>query len=73
MRLDDYRCTDCGHRFEALLAADEQARCPACASPHTRRQLSAFAIGGMAARSGGGAALPELASYGGCASGMCGR
>jgi putative FmdB family regulatory protein len=71
MRLDDYRCSDCGRVFEALLATGESAHCPECGSAHTERQLSGFAIGGTA----GSTASPadaELPSYGGCANGMCG-
>jgi putative FmdB family regulatory protein len=72
MRLDDYRCSDCGRVFEALLDADEAAHCPACASERTERQLSGFAIGGSGAQVGRASTESDLPSYGGCANGMCG-
>jgi len=72
MRLDDYRCTDCTHVFEALLATDEAPHCPTCGSEHAERQLAGFAIGGASTREGACTSGCATPSFGGCANGMCG-
>lgn len=69
MRLDDYRCSDCGHVFEALTADTEKACCPKCKSEHTERQLGGFSIGGAASSSGLSTEVPSCAS---CGNGTCG-
>jgi putative FmdB family regulatory protein len=46
MPLYEYKCDDCGHRFEKLVglsAADEVQECPACGATACQRQYSAFA------------------------------
>lgn len=69
MPLYEYKCPDCGMRFEALramAAADQPIACPKCGQPNSRRQISLFAaIGseGIIAGSGG--------SCGSCTSGSC--
>lgn len=75
MFLSDFQCDDCGREFEELLETrDARARCPACASTSTTRQLSAFAIG-----HGGRSSAPiendcagGACFTGGCAGGACG-
>ncbi len=44
MPIFEYRCEQCGHKFEAILFGEEKAECPSC---HTRKlepQLSTFAV-----------------------------
>jgi len=74
MRLDDYRCLQCGRIFEALLEGSDKASCPSCASAQTVRELSAFKIGGASRELGGCASggCDSRDSDGGCANGMCG-
>lgn len=43
MPLYDFRCTNCGERFEELLAPGQAPRCPACDEPDPERLLSTFA------------------------------
>lgn len=41
-----YRCTACGHDFEALVRSDDIPACPSCASDKLERLLAAPAVGG---------------------------
>lgn len=64
MPLYEYRCPECGSRFEeirSLRQADEEAECPACGSTAARRQLSSFATAspGRSATSGGSSCGPS--------------
>ncbi len=46
MPLYEYRCTDCGARFEQLRRmseADRDLTCPKCRSAKVKRELSTFA------------------------------
>ena len=57
MPLYEYRCRDCGERFEVLQRLGERGddlRCPSCGQPAPERQLSTFASTG-ASRAGAGA------------------
>jgi putative FmdB family regulatory protein len=65
--LYEYRCAECEHQFESLVAAGraDQASCPVCGASQVRRLLSVFA----APRGGDGAAAPT----GGCCGGACGK
>ena len=59
MPLYEYRCADCGHRFEVLQRmgeGNESLTCPECGSPRPERQLSTFASAGGSA--GGTGDLP---------------
>jgi putative FmdB family regulatory protein len=70
MPIYEYRCQDCGSRFDALRPmreADAQIACTICNSLHTSRKLSVFA-----AQSGGKAIAGTQASgCSGCSSGSC--
>jgi putative FmdB family regulatory protein len=62
MPLYEYRCRDCGERFEILQRLGEDGHglhCPRCAAPEPQRVLSTFAAGAggreAAASSAGGA------------------
>lgn len=60
MPLYEYRCRDCGHRFEILRRMGEGADgllCPRCGQPAPERQHSTFAgFGGGSRATGGGCA-----------------
>lgn len=59
MPLYEYRCPECGTRFEeirALRQADEEVECPVCGSGAPRRQLSSFATASGGRSPGGGSA-----------------
>ncbi len=65
MPLYEYRCPDCGHRFELLQRLGEGAEdvtCPSCGRPAPEKQFSTFA---SSSASGGGGST----SFGG---GGCG-
>lgn len=49
MPLFEYRCRDCGKRFEEFVLGDARPRCPGCESRNLQKLLSAFSVG-----SGGG-------------------
>ncbi|MBL8232991.1 MAG: zinc ribbon domain-containing protein [Bryobacterales bacterium] len=66
MPIFEYRCDDCGTKFEKLLrrsAESSGVECPSCASGHLTQQLSTFA-----AHANGPSAQPAMGS---CPSGMC--
>lgn len=68
MPLYEYRCPECGHRFEILQrlgAGAEDVICPGCGREKPEKQFSTFAS--SAASSGG--AMAESAGGGGCGGG----
>ena len=49
MPLYDYRCRECGHKFEAIRSNEEKdtgVECPACGSKAPLRLISLFSGGG---------------------------
>ncbi len=65
MPLYDFRCEECGARFERRLSfsqSDTAVACPTCASQQTRRLLSAVAVLGVGSSAG-------AAEGGGCGCG----
>ena len=51
MPVYEYVCQQCDNPFEKLLGmsrADQAQVCPSCGSQETQRQLSAFAVSGVA-------------------------
>lgn len=73
MPLFEYRCRDCGERFEKIVASHtvEVGR-KKCNSPRVDKLLSVFAVGG----SPRSAASSETGPCGACGApqrGMCGR
>lgn len=49
MPIFEYRCKDCGEKFETLVyssAGDEKIECPECGSVKTEKQMSMFASSG---------------------------
>lgn len=56
MPMYEYRCDECGERFEMLRRMSDSDRdliCPKCQSARVERQLSTFAAGGCSASPGG--------------------
>ncbi|HLJ03475.1 MAG TPA: zinc ribbon domain-containing protein [Solirubrobacteraceae bacterium] len=43
MPLYDFRCRQCGERFEELVPVQELPACPRCGSPEPERLLGSFA------------------------------
>ncbi|HEY1220158.1 MAG: zinc ribbon domain-containing protein [Bryobacteraceae bacterium] len=73
MPIYEYKCQDCGTKFEKLVrrAGGPEPECPACGQKHIEQQLSTFA-----AHSGSASRAPEAPacpSGGRCSNpGMCG-
>lgn len=58
MPIYEYRCEECGERFEKLVRraeSDEPVRCPRCGAVETRRQFSSFAALGLERATGSAA------------------
>ena len=72
MPIYEYRCEDCGTKFEKLIrrASDvPELACPSCGQQHLRQELSTFA----APSSAGKSTAPRMCPSGGpCNPGMCG-
>jgi len=73
MPIYEYRCEDCGTRFEKLVrrvADAPELECPSCGKKHLQQELSTFAAH---ANSGSKSAEAPRCPSGGCANpGMCG-
>ena len=57
MPMYDYRCSECGERYEQLrrmAEADSGLVCPRCGSERVERQISSCAIGVAGSSSSGG-------------------
>lgn len=76
MPIFEYKCQDCGTKFEKLIRRSEEVAvlgCPSCGQKHLTQELSVFA-----AHSGGSAPkcecpeAPMCPSGGCCNPGMCG-
>lgn len=68
MPIFEYRCDDCGSRFERLVKASTKAEdleCPSCGENHLRQELSTFAA------HAGGKRQEAAPTSGGCPAGMC--
>ena len=66
MPIHEYLCEKCDKPFEYFqrsISSAEAAKCPACGSTQTSRQLSVFAVGAEQSRSAAMSSGP----------GMCGR
>jgi putative FmdB family regulatory protein len=50
MPIYEYRCQECGEKFEKLVRSSAQAdevECPRCHQVHVKRLLSLFGLGGV--------------------------
>jgi putative FmdB family regulatory protein len=65
MPIYEYRCEDCGTKFEKLVRTSDvpKIECPSCGEKHLQQEFSTFA-----AHSGGGSKSQEMPS---CPSGRC--
>jgi len=55
MPIFEYRCEDCGHRFETFLTSSRRAACPQCKSEKLEKQFSTLGrIGSRGGRSTSG-------------------
>jgi len=74
MPIYEYRCQDCGSRFEKLVRRSSESaaqECPSCGKQHLEQEFSTFAA--HANGSPKSSAAPECPS-GRCSNpGMCGR
>jgi putative FmdB family regulatory protein len=78
MPIFEYKCNDCGKKFDILHKSStnlEEVICPDCQSKNSKKLLSSFS----ASVGSSGFDTPSCAtgncgvpSYGGCANGMCG-
>ncbi len=44
MPIFEYRCEECGHRFEAILFGAQKPECPKCHTAKLEKQLSTFSV-----------------------------
>jgi putative FmdB family regulatory protein len=44
MPIFEYRCQECGHKFEAILFGEQKPECPKCHTAKLEQQLSTFAV-----------------------------
>lgn len=78
MPIFEYRCQDCGTKYEVLHKSSENKSdiiCPSCNSLNNRKLLSTFSASmSESANSGNSCATGncDVPSAGGCASGLCG-
>lgn len=64
MPIYEYKCDDCGTKFEKLMRASSDApECPSCGQRHLTQELSTFA-----AHANGGSKSADMP---GCPSGRC--
>jgi putative FmdB family regulatory protein len=65
MPIFEYKCEDCGSKFEKLVRRPgaEDVLCPSCGKDHLEQQYSSFAAHANGA--------PKEMSMPSCASGMC--
>jgi putative FmdB family regulatory protein len=71
MPIYEYRCDDCGTKFEKLVrrSDSEGIKCPSCGEKHLTQQLSSFAAHAGGAKSADAPVCPS----GQCSNpGMCG-
>jgi putative FmdB family regulatory protein len=48
----DFKCQDCGQRFEALVRGASKVACPGCKSERLEQLISAFAMSSDSTRKG---------------------
>jgi putative FmdB family regulatory protein len=72
MPIFEYRCRECGTRFEKIVSnGSSQVTCKKCSSPRVDKLLSVFAVSGVSRRAA--AAEPGPCPCGAPRRGMCGE
>jgi putative FmdB family regulatory protein len=69
MPIYEYRCQDCGSKFEKLVRRSEEVaglQCPSCGKPNLQQEFSTFAP-----QSGGSKSEAPPCQTGGCCPGSC--
>jgi putative FmdB family regulatory protein len=66
MPLYEYRCSDCGERFEQFVVDSTEVACRGCGSSQVRKLLSVFAVGGEKSKSAAAAAESVAGGCGSC-------
>ncbi|MGE5112630.1 MAG: FmdB family zinc ribbon protein [Acidobacteriaceae bacterium] len=66
MPIFEYKCKDCGKKFEAIVIGSRKPECPACQSKKLEKQLSTFAV---RANSSSAGSMPCGAPTGACGGG----
>ena len=69
MPMFEYRCDDCGKKFETFVTAERTPECPGCRSANLAKLLSSP---GMVGLGNGRAESAQLPMTGGCGMGTCG-
>jgi len=80
MPIFEYKCNDCGKKFDVLHKSSanlEEVACPDCQSKNNKKLLSSFSTSVNSSSSYSGQSCPhehcDTPFYGGgCSSGMCG-
>ncbi|RMG25200.1 MAG: zinc ribbon domain-containing protein [Methanobacteriota archaeon] len=66
MPLFEYRCKECGAKFETLVFSshsNEPVKCENCGSEQTEKLMSTFASSGTEKSSGGGSSCSSSGGY----------
>jgi putative FmdB family regulatory protein len=71
MPIYEYRCEDCGTRFEKLVRGGTEVECPQCGQKRLKQELSTFAAHASSGAKPSGQP-PMCPSGGPCNPGMCG-
>lgn len=79
MPIFEYKCNDCGSKFEVLHKSSsnlEEVICPSCQSKNSKKLLSSFSASIASAGFDSGPSCADgscgMSPAGGCANGMCG-
>lgn len=73
MPIYEYKCEDCGTKFEKLVRRSSdvpELTCPSCGKNHLQQELSTFAAHAGGSKSA--AEMPMCPNGGPCNPGMCG-
>jgi putative FmdB family regulatory protein len=68
MPIFEYRCEQCGNKFEAILFGEQKAECPSCHTGQLEAQLSTFSVStkSSAAATPAGCGQNNCCMMGGC-------
>jgi putative FmdB family regulatory protein len=68
MPIFEYRCQQCGNKFEAILFGAQEAECPSCHTHKLEPQLSTFSVSTKSSAAGAPASCGQnnCCMMGGC-------